>query len=114
LFEKSYYLGPDKGGERAYRLINEAMIESGLSASPPTRPAASSTSSQVRPYQNGLIMHQLRYADEVKEWAEVPMPDLPEVKASELALARQIISQITVATFDNKKYKDEVKAGCWS
>ena len=35
---------------------------------------------------------------------------LPEVKATELALARQIISQITVATFDNKKYKDDVKA----
>ncbi|MBL8624061.1 MAG: Ku protein [Myxococcales bacterium] len=110
LFEKSYYLGPDKGGERAYRLINEAMVESGLIGIATYSARGKQYVVAVRPFQNGLIMHQLRYADEVKEWAEVPMPDLPEVKATELALARQIISQITVATFDNKKYKDDVKA----
>ena len=109
LFEKSYYLGPDKGGERAYRLINEAMVESGLIGIATYSARGKQYVVAVRPFQNGLIMHQLRYADEVKEWAEVPLPDLPEVKATELALARQIISQITVATFDNKKYKDDVK-----
>lgn len=110
LFEKSYYLGPDKGGERAYRLINEAMIESGLIGIATYSARGKQYVVAVRPFQNGLIMHQLRYADEVKAWAEVPMPDLPEVKPTELALARQIISQITVDHFDNGKYKDEVKA----
>ncbi|MBK9030510.1 MAG: Ku protein [Myxococcales bacterium] len=109
LFEKSYYLGPDKGGERAYRLINEAMVESGLIGIATYSARGKQYVVAMRPFANGLIMHQLRYADEVKDWAEVPMPDLPEVKANELALARQIISQITVAKFDNRKYKDEVK-----
>lgn len=110
LFEKSYYLGPDKGGERAYGLINQAMVESGLIGIATYSARGKQYVVAVRPFQNGLIMHQLRYADEVKEWAEVPLPDLPEVKATELALARQIISQITVAQFDNKKYRDEVKS----
>jgi DNA end-binding protein Ku len=64
----------------------------------------------VRPFQNGLIMHQLRYADEVKAWSRGADARPARDQASELALARQIISQITVATFDNEKYKDDVKA----
>ena len=110
LFEKSYFLGPDKGGERAYRLINQAMVESGLIGIASYSARGKQYVVAVRPFENGLIMHQLRYADEVKAWSEVPMPDLPEIKPNELALARQIISQITVAKFDNDKYKDEVKA----
>src|SRR6185369_4291944 len=52
---------------------------------------------------------QLRYAEEVKPWAEVPMPDLPELKPAELGLAKQIIQQIAHETFDPNKYKDEVQ-----
>jgi DNA end-binding protein Ku len=110
LVEKSYYLGPDKGGERAYRLIGEAMLASGVVGIASYSARGKQYVVALRPYQNGLVMHQLRYADEVKPWAEVPMPDLPEVKPAELALAQQIISQITHETFDAKAYKDEVKA----
>lgn len=109
LFEKAYYIGPDKGGERAYRLIAQAMVESGLIGIASYSARGKQYMVAVRPYENGLVMHQLRYADEVKEWAEVPMPDLPEAKPNELQLARQIISQITVPRFDGKKYQDEVK-----
>jgi DNA end-binding protein Ku len=55
-------------------------------------------------------MHQLRYADEVKPWSEVPLPDLPELKPAELGLAKQIIQQIAHETFAPEKYKDEVQA----
>jgi DNA end-binding protein Ku len=109
LVEKSYYLGPDKGGERAYRLIAEAMIASGVVGIATYSARGKQYVVALRPYQNGLVMHQLRYADEVKPWAEVPMPDLPDIKPAELALAQQIISQITHETFDAKAYKDEVK-----
>ena len=64
----------------------------------------------LRPYQSGLIIHQLRYADEVKPWAEVPIPDLPELKAAEIGLAKQIIQQIAHETWSPEKYKDEVQA----
>jgi DNA end-binding protein Ku len=54
-------------------------------------------------------MHQLRYADEVKSWTEVPLPDLPELKPAELGLAKQIIQQIAHETFAPEKYKDDVQ-----
>lgn len=110
MVEKSYYLGPDKGGEKAYRLIAEAMIASGLVGIATYSARGKQYVVEVRPYKNGLVMHTLRYADEVKDWSEVPMPELPEIKPAELALAQQIIAQITHETFDAKAYKDEVKA----
>lgn len=106
--EKSYYLGPDKGGERAYKLIHDAMIETGLVGIASYSARGKQYIVSLRPYQSGLIIHQLRYAQEVKPWEEVPIPDLPEIKAAEIGLAKQIIQQIAHETFDPKKYKDEV------
>jgi len=109
LIEKSYYVGPDKGGERAYRLLAESLGQSGLMGIASYSARGKQYVVAVRPFQNGLLIHQLRYADEVKAWSEVPIPDLPEVKPAELALAQQLIAQITHETFDGSRYKDEVK-----
>jgi len=108
--EKSYYLGPDKGGERAYKLIHDAMIETGLVGVASYSARGKQYIVSLRPYNNGLIMHQLRYAEEVKPWAEVPLPDLPELRPAELGLAKQIIQQIAHETFAPEKYKDDVQA----
>ncbi|HEX7842342.1 MAG TPA: Ku protein [Kofleriaceae bacterium] len=108
--DKSYYLGPDKGGERAYRLIHDAMLETGLVGIASYSARGKQYIVALRPFNNGLIMHQLRYAEEVKPWAEVPLPELPELKPAELALAKQIIQQIAHETFAPEKYKDEVQA----
>jgi DNA end-binding protein Ku len=108
--EKSYYLGPDKGGERAYKLIHDSMIETGLVGIASYAARGKQYIVSLRPFNNGLIMHQLRYADEVKPWAEVPLPELPELKPAELGLAKQIIQQIAHETFAPEKYKDDVQA----
>jgi DNA end-binding protein Ku len=108
--DKSYYLGPDKGGERAYKLIHDAMIETGLVGVASYSARGKQYIVSLRPFNNGLIMHQLRYAEEVKPWAEVPLPDLPELKPAELGLAKQIIQQIAHETFAPEKYTDEVQA----
>ena len=108
--DKSYYLGPDKGGERAYKLIHDAMIETGLVGIASYSARGKQYIVLLRPFHEGLIMHQLRYADEVKPWSEVPLPDLPELKPAEIGLAKQIIQQIAHETFAPEKYKDDVQA----
>jgi DNA end-binding protein Ku len=107
--EKSYYLGTDKGGERAYALIREAMIETALVGIASYSARGKQYIVALRPYQNGLILHQLRYDQEIKDWNEVPLGDLPQVKDAELKLATQIIKQIAHETFNAKQYKDEVR-----
>jgi DNA end-binding protein Ku len=107
--EKSYYLGPDKGGERAYKLIRDAMLETGLVGIASYSARGKQYIVAVRPFHEGLIMHQLRYAQEIKPWSEVPLPDLPELKPQEIGLAKQIIQQIQHETWAPEKYKDEVQ-----
>ena len=53
-------------------------------------------------------MDQLRYADEVRSFEEVPI-DPAEVKPAEMKLARQLIDQASSETFDPTKYTDEVR-----
>jgi DNA end-binding protein Ku len=107
--EKSYYLGPDKGGERAYKLIRDAMLETELVGIASYSARGKQYIVCLRPFKEGLILHQLRYAQEVKDWSEVPLPQLPELKPAEIGLAKQIIQQIAHETFAADKYKDEVQ-----
>jgi DNA end-binding protein Ku len=107
--EKSYYLGPDKGGERAYKLIRDAMVETGLVGIASYSARGKQYIVALRPFHEGLILHQLRYAQEVKPWSEVPLPDLPELKPQEIGLAKQIIQQIQHETWNPAAYKDVVQ-----
>src|SRR5262249_59826549 len=93
-----------------YRLIHDAMLETGLVGIASYSARGKQYIVSLRPFREGLIMHQLRYAEEVKPWSEVPLPDLPELKPAELGLAKQIIQQIAHETFSPDKYKDEVQA----
>lgn len=104
-YEKSYYLGPDKGGDRPYRLIAEAMRKTGRAAL--ARYAARGKDQLVllRPFESGLIMQQLRYADEIRDFSEVPLSPA-EVKEPELKLAVQLIEQIATDEFRPETYED--------
>jgi len=106
--EKSYYLGPDKGADRSYALIRDALRATGLVGIASYSARGKQHIVCLRPYREGLLLHQLRYATEVKDWKEVPLPDLPESKAAELEMAKMLVQQLAEPAFSPAKYKDEV------
>ncbi len=110
MVDTSYYLGPGKGGDRAYRLLRDALEEANLAGIASYAARGKEYVVMVRPFEDGLVMHQLRYPDEIKQWNEVPIEKLPKPTAQELGLAQKIISQLEHAKFDPDKYKDTVKA----
>ncbi len=107
--DATYYLGPAKGGERAYRLLRDAMEDKELAGVAAYSARGKQYVVMVRPFEDGLAMHQLRYRDEIKKWDEVPIGKLPKPPASELSLATKVIGQLETDEFDPTKYKDEVK-----
>jgi DNA end-binding protein Ku len=107
-FDKAYYLGPDKGGARAYHLLAEAMRSTGRIAVGRYAVRGRQHLVLVRPKDKGLLLEQLHYADEVRAFSEVPLDEV-EVKQSELALAKQLIDQAASDTFDPTSYRDEVR-----
>jgi len=107
-FEKSYYLGPDKGGDRSYRLLAEAMKQTGRVALASYASRGKDYLVLLRPFEEGLLMQQLRYADELRPFSEVPIGSA-EVREPELKLAIQLIEQIAVDRFKPEQYEDSVR-----
>ncbi|HME91432.1 MAG TPA: Ku protein [Myxococcaceae bacterium] len=107
-FEGAYYLGPDKGGDRAFRLLVEAMRQTRQCAVAKHISRGKQSLVLVRPFENGLIMQQLRYADEVRPFSEIPIGEA-EVRDAELKLAMQFVGQLATDSFKPEKYEDEYR-----
>jgi DNA end-binding protein Ku len=106
--DKPYFLGPDKGGDRAYRLLSQAMRTTGLSALGRYAARGKQYLVLLSPHDDGVIMEQLRYAHEVRSFSEVPLGEA-EVKPKELELAVQLIQQIAAEEFKPDAYRDDVR-----
>lgn len=107
--DKVYYLGPDKGGDRAYRLLSEALKETKRAAIGQYAARGQQHLILVRPMDGVLVMEQLHYNSELRSATEVPLGE-GDVKPAELNLAKQLIEQAAVDEFHPERYKDEVQA----
>ncbi|MGH7806348.1 MAG: Ku protein [Candidatus Binatia bacterium] len=107
-YDKPYFLGPDKGGDKAYKLLARAMADSGRVALAKYAARGKGYLVLLRPMKSGLVMHQLHYPDEIRSIDEVEIADL-DVKDQELKLARQLIDQIANDEFRPENYQDEVR-----
>jgi len=105
---KSYYLGPDKGGDRAYRLLAAALKESGKAALGQYAARGQQHLVLLREQNGRLVMEQLHYADELRPTTEVPITE-GEVADKELKLAMMLIDQTSTEAFEPMKYKDTVR-----
>lgn len=106
--DRSYFLGPDKGGDRAYRLLAAALADTGKAALGQYAAKGKQYLVLLRPKDGVLVMEQLHYADEVRSSNEVTIP-AGDVKPMELALAKQLIEQTATDTFEPAKFKDTVR-----
>jgi DNA end-binding protein Ku len=109
-FEKSNLLGPDKGGQKAYQLLHEAMTKTGRVAVGRYSTRGRLQLVLLRPMGEGLAMHGLYYADEVRSFGDIEIDRTIALKDAELGLATQLIDQLSNETFDAKKYEDNYRA----
>jgi DNA end-binding protein Ku len=107
-FEKTYYLGPDKGGEKGYALLAQAMATADEIALAKYAARGKSYLVLIRSTGDRLFMQQLYHSDEVRDLGEVPVESRRNNEA-EVKLARQLIEQISSDTFHPEKYEDEVR-----
>jgi len=107
-FDRGYFIGPGKGGERAYKLLAEAMKQTGLVAIGQYVARGKQYLVMVRPKDGGLVLETLHYADELRSMKDVDLPET-DVKPAELTLALQIIEQLKQDAFRPEQYKDAVR-----
>lgn len=109
-FEHSYYLAPDKGGQKAYALLRQAMERSQRVAIGRVVMRGREYLTAIRAAGPALVMSTLYYADEVVPLQELEGLPGEEVKASEreVAMAQQLIDALA-APFEPEKYRDEYR-----
>lgn len=108
-FDKAYLLGPDKGGHKPYRLLAAAMRESGKCAVAKFSTRGKQQLVLLRQADQGLVLHTLYYADEVRSFADVDLGDEVATKPAEIELAVKLIDQLATDRFDATLYEDEYR-----
>ena len=108
-FDNPYYLAPDKGGEKPYRLLADALEKMKRIAIAELVSSGKEQLVLIRPYQNGLVMHTAYYAKEVRNFSEVPKGESADVGKEEIQLALGLIERLSSEEFDPDQYKDEYR-----
>ena len=108
-FEKTYYLGPDKGGEKPYRLLADAMAKSDRVALATFVMRGKESLVLVRPAQDGLMLHTMYFADEVRDFGEIEKGKSVKLREGELALAERLIGELSHDEFKPERYEDHYR-----
>jgi DNA end-binding protein Ku len=109
-FENTYYLGPDKSGEKPYRLLAEAMAKTHRVALAKLVLRGKENLVLIRPAEQGLMLHTMYYADEIRNFGEIEKGRSATVKEAELKLAIHLIDQLSNEEFKPDQYQDEYRA----
>ena len=107
-YDKAYFLAPDKRGNKPYSLLHEAMRSSGRCALAKWAWRSKQYVVQVRAAEDGLVLQQMLYAEEVRSLRDLKI-DLVPVQKAELQLALQLIEHISEDAFDPSQFVDEEK-----
>ncbi len=108
-FENSYYLEPEKSGEKAYSLLREAMVKSGKVGLAQFILRTSETLSILKPKDDVLVLSKIRFAEEIRNTDELKLPSRSVTKPEEVKMALELINQYT-EPFDIGKFRDEYSA----
>jgi len=104
-FEKPYYIIPAKGGEKSYKLLTEALKETDSIGIAEFMLRNREHVCAIMPYQQLLMLNQMRYQQEVKEIPDVAIAEKTSVSEKEMELAVQLIDSLT-QTFNPAAFKD--------
>jgi DNA end-binding protein Ku len=108
--ERSYYLGPDKGADRAFGLLVKVLAESGKAAVAQWSTRGREHLVLIRSYRGALLLHTLYYSDEVRNVAEVTDAVATfNVSPEEEELARMLIDRMSAPRFDVSTYRDRYR-----
>ncbi|MDM0073947.1 Ku protein [Variovorax sp. J2P1-59] len=107
-YDKAYFIAPDKRGAKPYTLLRAAMRKSGRCALAKWAWKGKQYVVQVRAAEDGLVLQQLLYADEVRSLKDL---EIEEIKPSdaEVQLALQLIDQISQDSYEPTQFVDEEK-----
>lgn len=107
--EKSYYLGPDKGADKAYQLLVLAMLAEHKVAVGRFWTHGKEQLVLLRPHKAGILMHYCYYASEIRAFEGIAPTKAADFTKVEMDLAKKLVGQLSSQAFDPNKYRDEYR-----
>ncbi len=104
-FEKPYYLEPEKGSDKAYALLREALKKSKKIGIAKFVLRNREHLSAVKPAGNVIVLEQLRFAEEIRDPQDLNLPEAKKATAKEVEIALALIDQLT-EKFKPEEFKD--------
>src|SRR3954469_23885784 len=95
LFYKPYYLESGKGGDKAYVLLRDALVETGKIAIAKVVIRARQHLAAVKPQEHGLMLELMHFPKELIDTSEFKTPSEKKVGKSEMQMAKQLIAGMT-------------------
>jgi DNA end-binding protein Ku len=108
-FDRSYYVGPGDGGQKAYALLRDAMAKLDKVGLGKIAMRTREHLAVLRPDGRVLVLHTMHFADEVRDAAVVPdIPRRLDVHANERRMAEQLVGSMAMR-FEPEQYRSEYK-----
>jgi DNA end-binding protein Ku len=110
LFSKPYYMQVEKGGDKAYALLREALAESGKVGIAKVVIKERQHLAAIKAQQNGLMLELMRFPDEVMDPKDFKSPQTRTVGKAETDMAAKLIESMS-AKWQPDNYHDDYKEG---
>ncbi len=107
-FHKPYYMEPQKGGDKAYVLLREALRKSGRIAIAKVVIKTRQHLAAVKPQEKGLMLELMHFATELRDVDEFKVPTAAEVGKKELHMAEALIESMS-DEWKPEQYVDEYR-----
>ena len=107
-FEKPYYLAPQKGGEKAYAVLRDALIDANRVGITRFYMRTKPQLAALIPGKKALALEVLRPFEELRNPADLPIP-ASEKKSAEVKMARLLIDQMSEEEWDPTQHPNEYR-----
>ena len=107
-FYKPYYLEPQKGGDKAYALLRDALKDSKKVGVAKVVIKTREYLAGVKPEDGALVLELMHFADELAETSKLHVPKKVEVGKREMTMAKSLIDSMS-SKWNPEKYKDDYR-----
>jgi DNA end-binding protein Ku len=107
-FYKPYYLEPQKGGDKAYALLRDALKDSGKVGVAKVVIKTRQYLAGVKPEDGTLVLELMHFADELADPGKLHVPKKTEVGKREIKMAKSLIDSMS-SKWNPEKYKDDYR-----
>jgi DNA end-binding protein Ku len=107
-FYKPYYLEPQKGGDKAYALLRDALKDSKKVGIAKVVIKTRQYLAGVKPEDGALVLELMHFADELADTGKLHLPKKVEVGKREMNMAKSLIDNMS-SKWDPEKYRDDYR-----